>query len=167
MDSTWKKVTATAAVLALPAAGALGISQNISNASEAAQAQKSAEASVAQEAYENSIKNAIEAAYDNSRLIGSFTANESNYDKLWATAENILIEHVGEAYTANQVRLTEILSDSAKQFSTSVQLGDTYYVKQVELDGNTDNGEEYVLTNRPPLVDELPAPIQASQEAQN
>lgn len=173
-DPIWKKAATTAAILSLPVAGAIGIGQNISSASEAAQAKKndlaSAEALAAKESYENSIKDAIEATYDSAHLIDSFTADASNYDKLWATAENIIIEHVGEPYLANQERLTEILGDSAKHFSTSVQLGDTYYVKQVEIDGNLDNGQEYVVTNLPPrgpIVDELPAPTQAGQETQN
>jgi len=161
------KKAVTIGVASLAAGGGLGIAGHIDTQNRADLADTANVTEAENTANPNSIEAAIAAEYDRSALIAEFTVNESNYDKLYATSDALLEVKLGDPYVANRDRLRQPLLDSAKQFGTSVQLEDTFYIVETEFDGNTENGKEYIVTNKAPLVDEIPAPIQANQESQS
>ncbi len=98
----------------------------------------------------DTIREAINETYDQSVVVGSFLA-ETN-PTLIASAESILRNSLGDTvYEENIDRWYDDLLDSAKIVNAEFvpQPGDTIHVIEVDLDGDQDNGNEYIVTPAP------------------
>lgn len=98
----------------------------------------------------DTIRAAIEKQYDSSAVVGSFLAETD--PTLIASAESILKESLGdEVYNDNIDRWYDDLLASAKIINAEYfpQPGETIHVVETDLDGNPDNGNEYIVTPAP------------------
>lgn len=143
---TPKSVAAAAAIVALPLA-AIGVAHGQNEQREASQeaaADRLAASQEATEAYEDSIVEAINAQYDKEAVIGEINIQQG--DTLIGKAEPLVIDALGaDLYGDIKGRIYSPLQDSAMQYVPNP--GEKFYVVEVDLNPEADDGNEYIVTD--------------------
>lgn len=126
-------------------AGTLLVGSTVGNAVNQQEREDAAAEEVAKdEAYHGSIEAAVNAAYDRQSVVGEINVVQGT--RLIDEAEAVLKNSLGdEVYKENRGHLYDYLLDSARLLNP--QPNDTMYVVEVDLDQNSENGAEYIVTN--------------------
>jgi len=166
-EQKFRKATAAAAagLLGLGVASTIAIGQAGTLDDRKADALEAvAESSAEKQQYIDTIREKINAEYDSKNVIGEILVTEGS--TLISGAEKIVETTLGaDLYNEMKDQIYDPLLDSAQQYSP--QPGETYYVVEVDIDPEKDNGNEYLVTDGSGGIlhtdlTELPSPIQAN-----